>query len=390
MTQPFLPYAKQNITQEDRESVDQALFEPRITRGEKTAAFEQAVAEYCGASYAVAFSNATMALYAAMQAVDASAQDRFFVPTNTFIATVGCGMRLGLRPQFIDIDRNSGNLDLNVLSKFAKEPTSRGRTIVIPVHFAGIAVDMHRLERLFHDPDLILIEDAAHAIGSLYPTGEKVGSCVKSMMTVFSFHPAKTMTTAEGGMITTNSAELYHRLQRIRNNGIERQAPYLTQGAAKAGYYEVHEISGNYHMTELQAALGLSQIKRLDQFVQKRRELVACYRSHLAALQHIRLFAEEYDARSAYHLMCVQIDFAALKTTREEVMQRLTDSGIGTEVHYVPLYRHPVCAKADAELAYPETEAYYQQVLSLPLYFDLTEADVERVCDTLKKIMKRT
>ena len=391
MTDSFLPYAKQNITKEDLKAVEDALFSKRITRGEKTQAFEQAVASYCGASYAVAFSNATCALFAAMYVVRANRQDRFFVPTNTFIASAGCGMSMGLQPQLIDIDRSTGNLSLGKLQELAMQPASRGRTIVMAVHFAGIACDMRRLERSFVDPDGIIIEDAAHAVGSLYPTQERVGSCAKSHMTIFSFHPAKTITCGEGGMVTTNSEELYHLLKRYRNNGIEREQKYLVSGKESLGFYEVHEITGNFHMTEMQAALGLSQLQRLDLFVEKRRTLVSCYRKELKNLDHVVLFPEEYDARTSYHLMVLQIDFSAYKTTRLEVMEKLYAAGIGTEVHYIPLYRHPVFdrnqSKQDFERDFPESEKYYAETLSLPLYYDLTEQEVERVCLSLKKIL---
>jgi UDP-4-amino-4,6-dideoxy-L-N-acetyl-beta-L-altrosamine transaminase len=192
------------------------------------------------------------------------------------------------------------------------------------------------------------------------------------------------LTTGEGGMVTTRDPELYHRLQLFRNNGIERSAPYLKEPEAP-GYYEVHAITGNFNFTSFQAALGLSQLKKLDGFIAKRRKLVNFYRKHLAQIPHLTLFTDEHDAYSAFHLFVVQIDFEACQTTREKVMQALYEKGIGTQVHYIPLYHHPVFRRdvSQEKLKYPNMELYYQQALSLPLYADLTESDVKRVCKEL-------
>jgi UDP-4-amino-4,6-dideoxy-L-N-acetyl-beta-L-altrosamine transaminase len=208
-------------------------------------------------------------------------------------------------------------------------------------------------------------------------------------MTVFSFHAIKTMTTGEGGCVTTNDEKLYHRLQKIRNSGIEREK--LTQGTKSPWYYEVQELSGQYNMTEMQAALGLSQLKRLDAFIEKRKKLVKYYRQHLAETPNVRLFDAAYDDRTCNHLMCLQIDFEACKTTRTELVQALRDMGIGTQYHYIPLYRHPLVAKVTGDLTeqYPEMEAYYKQALSFPFYYDLEESDVKYICDTLKKLLSK-
>jgi UDP-4-amino-4,6-dideoxy-N-acetyl-beta-L-altrosamine transaminase len=388
MTQSFLPYAKQSIQEEDIQAVGNALKEEWITRGPLVQEFEYAIAKYCQAPYAVAFNSGTAALMAAYFAAHLNPFDRLISTPNTFIATVGAAAQMGLHPLFVDIDRSSGNLDLAQMSEPLKLHSTRGRPFIVPVHFSGIPVDMATLNHQISHPDPVIIEDAAHALGSHYSTGEKVGSCAFSHMTIFSFHPAKIMTTGEGGMVTTRDPELYHRLQLFRNNGIERSVPYLTKPEAP-GYYEVHAITGNFNFTSFQAALGLSQLKRLDEFIAKRRMLVTLYRKHLTHVPNLTLFTDEHDAYSAFHLFVVQIDFEACQTTREKVMQALHEKGIGTQVHYIPLYHHPLFHRNVPweKLKYPNMELYYQQALSLPLYADLTEADIERVCKELLAII---
>ena len=239
-TLPFLPYAKQSIQNEDIEAVTQALKEEWITRGPLVKLFEESVAAYCNVPYAVAFNSGTAALMAAYFAAKLTPFDRVISTPNTFIATVGLPVQMGMRPRWVDLDRSTGNLDVLQLKKEMNFRSSRGRLFIVPVHFSGLAIDMLALSREVVDPDAVIIEDASHALGSYYPTGEKVGSCAFSQMTIFSFHPAKTLTTGEGGMVTTKDPELYHHLQLFRNNGIENAGPYLTKSIAAPGYYEVH------------------------------------------------------------------------------------------------------------------------------------------------------
>ncbi len=384
----FFPYAKQSIDASDVEAVKEALSQELITRGHKTEEFEAALAERVSAKYAVAFTSATTGLYAAFQAADVSTFDRFITTPNSFIATVAAGMRLGAKPTFIDIDRKNGSMQIEGLKDALKKPYSRGRFVLAPVHFAGIAQDMKALDREVNSPDYVIIEDAAHAIGSHYPDGTLVGSCSHSHMTVFSFHAIKTITTGEGGAVTTNDERLYKRLRKLRNSGMERE--HVTLQEAAPWYYEVQELSANYHMTEMQAALGLSQLKRLDSFIQKRQKLVGAYREHLSKIEGISLFDASYDERTSYHLMCVQIDFEKYKKSRTQIMQALKEDGIGTQYHYIPLYRQPVVMSilGDESARYPEMETYYKQALSLPLYIDLEEDDVAYIASCLAKRLK--
>lgn len=387
-TQAFLPYAQPSISLEDIEHVRQSLATPLITRGPTVEAFENAIAAYCGARYGVAFTNATAALMAAYHVANVGPADRIITTPNSFVASIGPGVQQKATPVFLDIDRNTGNMDLRQLEINMDRRTSRGKTVVVPVHFAGIPVDMRTVDKLIKNPETIVIEDAAHALGSCYSDGSKVGCCTWSSMTVFSFHPAKNLTTGEGGMVMTNSEELCHRLRRFRNNGIERDPEYI-QGEAAPWYYEVVELTGNFNFTEMQAALGISQLNRLDKFIAHRQVLMKCYKDQFAGMRGVRLLTPNEKLHVAYHLCVVQIDFAAYKTSRSEVMHRLKDKGIGTQLHYIPLYRHPFFTRMSGDICeyFPEMEVYYEQALSLPLFYDMTDADVNRVVKALKEIL---
>lgn len=383
----FLPYARQKIDESDCNAVVQALLGETITRGDYVAKFERAIADFVGASYAVAFNNGSTALFAAYQALDCSSSDLLITTPNTFVATASAGKRLGMAMKYSDIDQ-FGNMDFSSVIDTINTSRSRGKVVLAPVHFAGVACDMASLSQKIKNPNVAIIEDAAHALGSTYPDGSYVGSCAYSDMTIFSFHPAKNITTGEGGMVTTNDENLYHRLLRLRNSGIERET-LVNEVSPKPYYYEVQEISCNYHLTDFQAALGLSQLKKLSTFHERKKKLVAAYRKRLSSIPGIQLPPKDGDHRTHYHLFVVRMPFKELGISREECMNQLKDKGIGTQLHYVPLYYHPAlgsCPKNPKD-SYPKMEEYYQTALSLPFFHDMTEDDVDRVAQALRQVI---
>jgi UDP-4-amino-4,6-dideoxy-L-N-acetyl-beta-L-altrosamine transaminase len=387
-TEKFLPYGRHVIDQDDINAVTEALKSDMLTRGPKVQEFEKAVAEFCGAEYAVAFNNGTSALSAAYFAGDLKPNDRVLTTPNSFFGTIAYPVQMGAKTVFIDIDPSTGNMDLELLGCNLFEPSTRSKTFVVPVHFAGIAVDMQKIQSMIRETSTIVIEDAAHAIGSSYPSGEMVGSCAYSDMTIFSFHPVKNITTGEGGMVTTNYKHIYDRLLLFRNNGLVR-TPELQE---KMGpwYYEIHAATGNYHLTDFQCALGLSQLKKLKHFAIKRRNLVSHYREELMSVPGISLFHPSHDPRTCYHIMVAQFDFQAMGIDRASFMAYLKEEGVGSQVHYIPLYDHPVMKKSDIDLApyFPNMTSYYSKTLSLPLFPEMKKQDVKEICKIITKKMK--
>lgn len=382
-----LPYSKQSISSEDIAAVSEALKNSMITRGPQMEGFEQEFAEYCGVLYAVSFSNGSAALAAAYFAADVKPGDKIISTPNTFVSTVGTAIQRGAQPVFIDIDPSTGNVDLEQFAHNGSLPLSRGKAILAPVHFAGLPVDLEALDQQLANPDTMIIEDAAHALGTSYPRGgPRIGSCAWSQMTIFSFHPVKNITTGEGGMVTTNSEELCHRLRLFRNNGIERDPNYLEAETITPWYYEVQTLTNNFFMTDFQAALGRSQLRRLNQFLEKKRRLIKLYREKLQGHPAIQMLTDKYDDHSGFHLCVVLIDYEKLRIKREDLMVKLKEKGIGTQVHYIPLYRHPYFRKMYGELVdyFPAMEKYYSQALSLPLFYEMEESDVGFVVENLR------
>lgn len=386
---PFFPYARQSIDASDVKRVTKALKSDVITRGASVELFEEKVREYCDVEFAVAFNSGSSALAAAYFAAELSVADTVVSTPNTFVASIAPAVQKGCRVLLADVDPSTGNVDLESCREQLAEKKSRGKQIFVPVHYAGVPLSMKEAEQMLSDPSSVIIEDGAHALGATYPEGGKVGGCQFSQMTIFSFHPAKVITTGEGGMVTTNDPKLARRLRLYRNNGLEREEAYL-EHPPTPWWYEIQELSGNFNMTELQGALGASQMSRLDSFVEKRRHLVREYRRCLKGVEGIALPPIEEDSRSAHHLCVARIDFERLGKSRQELMELLLERGVGTQVHYIPLYLQPFFqkkVKGQGKESFPGMEQFYFQALSLPLYPDLNGVDVEAICDVLKSLM---
>lgn len=378
---PFLPYAKPHLDDTDRQAVVEVLTTDQLTRGPGVEAFERAISEYCGAPYAVAFDNATSAMHACYFAAGLTPLDRVLTTPISFVGTITGALVMGAQVQFVDVEYPGGLMNPAQLSTHPLAPRSRGRTFYVPVHFRGAPIDMTRLGEAITEPNAIVIEDAAQALGAHYENGAPVGCCQESDMTVFSLHPAKSITSAEGGMVLTGDALLAARLRQFRHNGIQKSDggdPHL---------YSVEFATGNFHMSDLHAALGRSQLNKLDQFISRRRELVGHYRNRLNGLGDVTLPSGSEDDRSAHHLFTICVDWDKYGKDRATVMRELFTRGIGTQVHYIPLYRHPAVKKQCTGADCPQAEKYYQQTLSLPLYFDLQMTDIDRVVATLQELL---
>jgi UDP-4-amino-4,6-dideoxy-N-acetyl-beta-L-altrosamine transaminase len=392
----FLPYGRQSISDADIDAVVEVLRSDYLTTGPYVDRFERDLAAAVGAKDAVVCANGTAALHLAALTQDLTSDDVVIVPSTTFAASANCIAYCGAQVVFADVDPRTGLITDetfdDALRHFRKSLPDHRYAGVIPVHYAGRPVELGHISRVSEELGAFVIEDACHAIGTTGPDG-KVGACAKSDMAVFSFHPVKTLTTGEGGAITTNDAELARRLRLYRSHGIERD-PARFDGLGFGDdndtgpwVYEMQALGFNYRLPDLNCALGVSQLQRLPEFAAKRKALVAAYQSALAASQApVRWEPTADDV--VFHLFAVTIDFAALGTTRSAVMQGLRDRGIGSQVHYIPVHRLPYWQKhALGQRELPGTDQYYRNTLSLPLYADMADDDPARVIAALSEVL---
>lgn len=381
--QPFIPYGRQCIEDDDIAAVSRVLRSDFLTTGPEVTSFESDIAAYVGAKYCVAVSSATAGLHIAVSALNLQEGSEGITSPNTFVASGNCMVYNGLSPRFADIDPETFNIDPSAVEEVLTEKTK----LLIPVHFAGRACPMERITAIAKSHGLRVIEDAAHAIGSRYADGVRVGSCSHSDMTVFSFHPVKTLTTGEGGAITTNDAELYRRLVMLRSHGITKDAAFMStyQGP---WFYEMQQLGFNYRMTDIQAALGRSQLGKLDRFMLRRQELVRRYHAELSDVSWITTPDDSQDSETCFHLYVIRAEWDAIGLNRATVMERLREVGVGTQVLYIPVHTHPYYRQSFGYAwgDFPASEHYYEHSLALPLYPAMTDEDQLRVIHALKEL----
>ncbi|MEG4247513.1 UDP-4-amino-4,6-dideoxy-N-acetyl-beta-L-altrosamine transaminase [Microcoleus sp. Pol10D4] len=382
----FIPYGRQDISQADIDAVVEVLRSDWITQGPAIERFEKLVADYCGAKYAVAVSSATAALHIACLAAGLGPGDILWTSPNTFVASANCGLYCGADVDFVDIDPHTYNLSVEVLEQKLTQAEQQGKLpkVVVPVHFAGQSCEMERIFALSRKYGFTILEDASHAIGARYQDNP-VGSCLFSDMAVFSFHPVKIITTGEGGMVVTNRADLYEKLIRLRTHGITRN-PELMQGESHGlWYYQQLELGFNYRMTDIQAALGASQMQRLDEFVSRRRFLSARYNELLQDFPLV-LPWQHPDTESSWHLYIIRLKLDKIAKTHRQVFEELRQAGIGVNLHYIPVHTQPYYQKLGFKWGdFPDAEQYYREAMSIPLYYGLTESDQDRVIAVLRE-----
>ena len=376
----MISYGRQSITEEDIQEVVKTLTSDFLTQGPKVKEFEKSISDYCGAKYCVAVANGTAALHLAVVALNIPEGRQGITSTNTFTASATSMVYSGIKPVFADIDPDT----FNVTTETLKAKITKDTSLFIPVHFAGQPCNMEEIKKLAVTQNIRIIEDAAHAIGSSYADGDRVGSCRYSDMTIFSFHPVKTITTGEGGAITTNDEDLYKRLLLLRSHGITKDINILEKNPGP-WYYEMQSLGFNYRMSDIQAALGVSQMKRLDIFKARRKEIIAKYNDAFKGMRAFKTPVERKGLDSCFHLYIAQIDFEELGTSRSDYMKNLFSHDIGTQVHYIPVHTQPFYKeKYDTENDdCPVAMNYYSHALSFPLYPDMTEKDQNYVIESI-------
>lgn len=385
----MIPYGRQDITQADIDAVVEVLQSDFLTQGPMVPRFEQGVAHHVAAAHSLAVNSATSALHIACLALGLGEGDRLWTSPITFVASANCALYCGAQVDFVDIDPRTYNLCPEALERKLQAAEREGALpkVLVAVHLCGQPCDMQAISVLAKRYGFKVIEDASHAIGGKY-RGEFIGNCRHSDITVFSFHPVKIITTAEGGMALTNSAELAGKMALLRSHGITRDPSQMTHAADGPWYYQQIDLGFNYRMTELQAALGFSQLRRLDQFVARRHELAARYDRLLAALP-VTTPWQHPDSYSGLHLYAVRLKLEQIGKSHREVFESLREQGIGVNLHYIPVHTQPYYQRMGFKLGdFPEAERYYAEAISLPMFQTMTGAQQDDVVVALQRALQ--
>lgn len=380
----MIPYGRQSIDRSDVKAVLTVLKSDYLTTGPKINEFEKKFAQYVGSKYAVAVCNGTAALHLACLAADLKSNNELITSPLTFAASANCALYCGAKPVFVDINEQ-GLIDENKIQRKITENTK----IIMPVHYAGFPCNLTKIKEIADKHKLIIIEDACHALGSKYKSS-MIGDCKYSAMTVFSFHPVKHITTGEGGMITTNNKKLYERLLVLRNHGIVRNwkkfdPPFGGRNSKFIGnwYYEMQELGFNYRLTDIQCALGISQLKKIGKFIKRRREIAKIYNQTFKNNSRIEIIKENKDQFCSYHLYPIRVKNEKI---RFKLFKFLQSKGIMCQVHYIPVYSHPYYQRLGYKKSLcPKVEKYYQKVISIPIYPLMKNSEIKYVINNIRE-----
>lgn len=390
----MIPYGKHFIDEDDIDAVVKILRHGSLTQGPAITSFEQAFCDYVGVKYAVAVSSCTAGLHIASLAAGLGSGDTLITSPISFVASANAGLYAGANVAFADINPHTVNMDVQSLREFLVDNPST--KVAIPVHFAGLPCDMESIKAACDESSTVVIEDAAHALGASYKNGKRVGSCCHSLMTVFSLHPVKAIAAGEGGVVTTNDETIYRKLLRLRSHGInklddkfENIGQAFSDGIQNSWYYEMQQIGFHYRTTDIQCALAQSQLKKLDQFIEKRRSIASIYRQRLANFSSVTCAQPSSDDQfHARHLFVIRSDYKRLKASRAVIQNTMrSEFGIITQVHYLPIPMHPYYQKLGHNMNnLPNALSYYEECLSIPIYYSLTDDELEHVILSLSKV----
>ena len=386
----MIPYGRQDINQTDIDSVVNVLQSDFLTQGPQVPLFEKTVSNYCNSDYGVAVNSATSALHIACLALDLRKGDWLWTSPNSFVASANCALYCGAKVDFVDINPHTYNLSSEELEEklIQAKKDNKIPKIVIPVHFAGQSCDMKKIYSLSQEYGFKIIEDASHSIGAKY-LEKPIGSCQYSDITIFSFHPVKIITSGEGGMAMTNSKKLFEKMRLFRSHGIIRDFSAINNEEHNLYYYEQIELGFNYRMTELQAALGNSQMDRLDNFVKRRHELKLRYDSLLKSEALVQPY-QDLDCYSSFHLYPIKINTARSKKSRDVIFKSLRNKGVGVNVHYIPIHTHPYFKSLGFKKGdFPIAEEYYSKVISIPLFYSMTFDEQDLVIESIKQTLNQ-
>ena len=379
----MIPYGRQFVDDDDIKSVVEVMKSDFITQGERVREFEEKLAKICGSKYAVAFNSGTSALFGAYYASGLRVGDEFITSPITFAATSNAGLYLGAKPVFVDIERDTGNINTDMIEAAVTEKTQ----LIVPIHYAGHPCDMEKIRNIADKFNLKIIEDGCHALGAKYKN-HTIGSCKYSDMAVFSFHPVKHITTGEGGAVLTNVKEYYDKLVMFRNHGITKEPDKLINPSHGSWYYEMQFLGYNFRMTDIQGALGISQLDKLVRFIQKRRYISERYFEIFKRNPYFDLPVEKDYGFHAYHLFPIRLK-NELVHKKIQIVSILHGKGLGVQIHYIPVYLHPYYAK----LGYKQglckvAEDFYGEEISIPIYYGMTDEHIETVAKTIFEVMK--